>query len=369
MNRKIFLVFIVFIFFSKNLFSQITINSSDIDTTIGYSQMFKWNDTIAVNLGSSGENQVWDFSSLNLSRTQKQTVVDKNSTPFGNTFPTSNYALKQISIEQQDTSYEFYRATSSQFLYTGFVDQYQTNFNIAKYSPEFSLVNFPLNYNQTWNSSSKIKIAPFYNPVLTMDSVVINVKVKFHTDGWGKLVNYAGADTLDVLRIRHNDTLYITAYRIGIVFHRDTIQTINYIYLTNNLGIICEVASLDGETNPNFTTAVSFRLYNGEPVGVNENAVSMTMTFSLEQNFPNPFNPTTDLSFVIRHSSFVSLKVYDVLGKEIAVVLNNVSMEVGEHQVPFDGSSLSSGIYFYRITTSDERGRKFSETKSMMLIK
>ncbi|MBS4029081.1 MAG: T9SS type A sorting domain-containing protein [Ignavibacteriales bacterium] len=366
--HKIFFIAALFLLAFANLFSQITINSSDIDTAIGYSKMFKWSDTIAVNLGSSGENQVWDFSSMNLTRTQSQTVVEKNSTSFGNIFPTSNYALKVINQQQHDTSYEFYQMTASNFLYTGFVEKYQTNFNIAKYFPEFSLVNFPLNYNQSWNSTSKIKIAPFYAST-NLDSVIINVKVKFKTDGWGKLVTSSSSDSFNVLRLQHFDTLTIVGYRFGLVLYRDTLRTINYLFLSNNLGIIGEVASLDGETNPNFTTAVSFRLYDGIPVGVKENNYSLPSIFSLAQNYPNPFNPKTSVSFVITHSSLVNLKVYDILGNEVASLLNNVPLEVGEHSVSFNGSHLSSGIYFYRLTINDENGMSQSFVRTMSLVK
>ncbi|MBM4165679.1 MAG: T9SS type A sorting domain-containing protein [Ignavibacteria bacterium] len=357
------LLTITLFFFSTTLFSQITINTSDIDTVIGHSQMFKLQDTVAVNLGTSGENNVWDFSSMNLTRTQSQNVINKNSTTWGNTFSNSNYALKVINIEQHDTSYEFYHLTSSNFLYTGFVDKYQSNFNVAKYNPEFSLVNFPLSYNQSWNSTSKIKIAPYYYST-NLDSVIINAKVKFQTDSWGKLVTSASIDSFDVLRLRHDDTLTVAGYRFGLVLYRDTLQTINYLYLSNNIGIICEVASFDGETNPNFTTAASFRLYNGVPVGVKENSLSKPQNFSLEQNFPNPFNPKTVIRYSLSVNSTVTIKVYDILGNEVAMLMNNKEREPGKHEAQFDGTNLSSGIYFYRLTTNN-----FSETKKMILQK
>ncbi len=363
MNKIILGVLIVFFSFKKNSFSQITINPSDIDTVVGHSQMFKWSDTIAVDLGTSGENKVWDFSSMNLSRTQSQLVIDKNSTQWGNTFSTSNYALKQVNVEQHDTSYEFYHLTQSSYLYTGFVDKYQSHFNVAKYAPEFSLANLPLSYNQSWNSTSKIKIAPYYYST-NLDSVLINAKVKFRTDGWGKLVSNSSVDSFDVLRLRHDDTLYIAGYLFGFVFYRDTVRTINYLYLSQNTGIVCEVASLDGETNPNFTTAVSFRLYSGAPVSVRGYGSSLPTKFSLAQNFPNPFNPSTVIQYSLPVTSIVSLKVYDILGNEVETLLNNVPLEVGEHYALFDGSQLSSGMYFYQLETNG-----FSVTRKMMLQK
>ncbi len=98
----------------------------------------------------------------------------------------------------------------------------------------------------------------------------------------------------------------------------------------------------------------------------------------LEQNYPNPFNPTTTLSFVITHWSFVSLKVYDILGKEVATLVNEEKFP-GTYEVKFDASYLASGIYFYCLTTYPDRitagnpsagsGHGFSETKKMVLLR
>ncbi|MEK7263304.1 MAG: T9SS type A sorting domain-containing protein [Bacteroidota bacterium] len=100
-----------------------------------------------------------------------------------------------------------------------------------------------------------------------------------------------------------------------------------------------------------------------EPVGVNDEN-NLAGNFSLAQNYPNPFNPQTTLSFVISNSSLVTLKVYDVLGQEIATLINNQSMQAGIHDVQFDGSNLQSGMYFYRLQTGN-----YSETKKLVLLK
>ncbi len=85
--------------------------------------------------------------------------------------------------------------------------------------------------------------------------------------------------------------------------------------------------------------------------------------FSLEQNYPNPFNPVTNLEFGISELGFVSLKVYDMLGKEVMTIVNE-KLNPGKYKVDFDGSGLPSGVYFYRLTAGE-----FTETKSMMLVK
>jgi len=99
-------------------------------------------------------------------------------------------------------------------------------------------------------------------------------------------------------------------------------------------------------------------------LSVGENKKSATSrTFVLNQNFPNPFNPSTTIRYQIPKSQFVTLKVSDVLGREISTLVDEYKT-VGNYEVNFDGSSISSGIYFYRITSGN-----FVQTRKMILIK
>ncbi len=85
--------------------------------------------------------------------------------------------------------------------------------------------------------------------------------------------------------------------------------------------------------------------------------------YSLLQNYPNPFNPSTKISFSIPATQLVSLKIYDLTGREISSLINR-ELNAGSYSFEFDGSNLSSGIYFYRLNTAN-----FSDVKKMILIK
>lgn len=85
--------------------------------------------------------------------------------------------------------------------------------------------------------------------------------------------------------------------------------------------------------------------------------------FSLSQNYPNPFNPITMINFSIAKSGLVSLKVFDVLGKEVATLVNDQKV-AGSYSIKFDGTDLSSGVYFYKMVT-----KEFTGVKKMLLIK
>ncbi len=91
--------------------------------------------------------------------------------------------------------------------------------------------------------------------------------------------------------------------------------------------------------------------------------------FSLEQNYPNPFNPITMIHYSLPTEGIVTLKIYDVLGQEVATLLNNASMEQGEHELRFDANGFSSGVYFYRIDVSQNGIPHYMATKKLMLVK
>ena len=90
---------------------------------------------------------------------------------------------------------------------------------------------------------------------------------------------------------------------------------------------------------------------------------NLPVTFSLKQNYPNPFNPTTTIEYSIPQNSFVTLKVFNVLGKEVATLVNGQN-DAGKNKVDFDATGLNSGVYFYKIEAGS-----FSETKKMVLLK
>lgn len=115
-----------------------------------------------------------------------------------------------------------------------------------------------------------------------------------------------------------------------------------------------------------FGALVGIRVVQGGG-GEEENRPSnaeMPLIFTLFQNYPNPFNPSTKISYDLPHSSLVTLKIYNVLGEEVAKLVNNEFKPAGSYSVTFDGSNFGSGIYFYSI----EAGQ-YKETKKMVLIK
>jgi hypothetical protein len=111
------------------------------------------------------------------------------------------------------------------------------------------------------------------------------------------------------------------------------------------------------------------QLMDGNSKGM-ESPSFTPQTYKLEQNYPNPFNPSTIISFSIPTASLVKLNVYDITGKLIKVLSNEIK-EAGIHNITFDGSGLASGVYFYKLEASPSAGSgtNYNQTKRMVMIK
>ena len=90
--------------------------------------------------------------------------------------------------------------------------------------------------------------------------------------------------------------------------------------------------------------------------------------FSLDQNYPNPFNPSTKITFSLAADSKVSLKVFDVIGQEVASLINQ-DLSAGVHNYTFNATGINSGVYFYRIEATGVNGTEFVDVKKMILVK
>ena len=95
---------------------------------------------------------------------------------------------------------------------------------------------------------------------------------------------------------------------------------------------------------------------------VNEEQIVVS-EFKLEQNYPNPFNPSTVIGFEIKDTRFVSLKVFNSIGQEVATLVNQVQ-NAGNYEVKFNAENLGSGVYFYQLVSGN-----FVATKKMILVK
>ncbi len=150
-----------------------------------------------------------------------------------------------------------------------------------------------------------------------------------------------------------------------------TIAEVPNVYLAEGaLSVESVVLTPDGTTSTNALNGVTIIMdgirvgntWMNAPLPVREKNIT-PISYILEQNFPNPFNPTTTINYQIPTKDFVTLKVYNLLGEEISTLVNE-EKSAGVYQAKFDGSNVPSGMYFYKLTSGT-----FSEVKRMMLVK
>jgi len=133
-----------------------------------------------------------------------------------------------------------------------------------------------------------------------------------------------------------------------------------FSYVNNQLGSHDLKILVSDGTN---TVIDSFIVRVDNTVGVDDDPYGLPTEYSLSQNYPNPFNPSTVINFSLPQTGHVSLKVYNVLGQEVATLIDG-ELFLGNHSVRFDASNLSSGLYLYKIEAGS-----FSSIKKMVLVK
>lgn len=105
-----------------------------------------------------------------------------------------------------------------------------------------------------------------------------------------------------------------------------------------------------------------------KPIGIKNINNFVFQDYKLYQNYPNPFNPSTKITFNIPMNAKVTLRIYDMLGKEVTRLIDQ-NLTVGNYSIQFDGSLFSSGVYFYSLNAEGSNGNVFSATKRMVLLK
>ena len=159
----------------------------------------------------------------------------------------------------------------------------------------------------------------------------------------------------------------------------------NGVYLSTNMGMNWTVVNYGFTDIDLYITALAvsgMNLFAGTRNGLWVRSISDMITsvktvvsaspteFSLEQNYPNPFNPATTINYSVPKSGLVTIKVYDILGRELANLVNE-QKNAGSYSIQFNAAKLASGVYFYRMQAepSGGSGQSFVKTKKLLLLK
>lgn len=342
-------LFLFALFFSCTVFAQITITSGDISNVfaIGNSATIHSYEGTTFNIGSTGGGNSWDFTGLQSSETFNLLSVDPATTPHIGEFPGANISTYSQGdyggFPAEIWSFLSVNGTLSNIGQAIASSSLPGDLILIKNNPASIEIQLPMTYNTAWTQS--YTMIQYYNGTpLTSSSVSINVSV----DAYGSMTMPGGA-SFEVLRIRESTTISGNT-------------SVNYSFLAKN-GANVTVSAVD--ENPPTSGVINIDWYDwNTPFSTDVEQISgLPQDFNLSQNYPNPFNPTTNIEYSIPQESFVQLKVYDILGNEVATLVNE-EQSAGTYKADFSGNDLASGMYIAKLQAGG-----YHKTIKMSLLK
>ncbi|MCK9281250.1 MAG: T9SS type A sorting domain-containing protein [Melioribacteraceae bacterium] len=345
--------------------AQISITESDV--ALFYQQDYTFtthvNNTLtSIDIGGIGQ-QVYDFSALTFDMTYNSQGKSVSSSPYLAEYPGTQYSLYYETVSQG--------IPAQSWLHTSIVGgKYQlngigTNTTVqginttikVKYNPARVLYNLPITYNSTATISINgvtESITSFFGQNI-VNSIPLISSEKYTVDGYGKLKTPDGK-TLDCLRVRSEETHTVNGTTTTSISYGFITKTGEQVTVSFKEGVIANSGIVD-------VNNVSYSEGRGSATGIEEDFATMPNDFKLYQNYPNPFNPTTNITYALPKSGNVQLKVYDILGNEVADLVNGTK-DAGFHTVNFNASNLASGMYIYSL-----RSEGININQKMLLMK
>lgn len=204
-------------------------------------------------------------------------------------------------------------------------------------------VSPPVNVIKTNLGGGQIRIS--WNPNQEGDIAGYHIYYGgFNGYSFANIIDAGNSTSYTLTGVSLSDTIWVTAYDKSFSVANENSSTIVNDNMTNG-NESCYSYAVAGAT------------------GVSDHGNEIAKIYTLQQNYPNPFNPSTNISFTLPYQSHVSLKVFDILGKEVATLVNEVKA-AGSYTRQWNASQFTSGVYFYRLTAG-----LFFETKKLLLLR
>ncbi len=357
-----YLLLLIFICAGAELFAQVQITKADVESIFepgkSWIDFSRDNPMTNMNVGSASSSaQSWTTPNIEWSDTSFSTNVTPASTPYAAEFPSATHTQYGTGyLEGQPASqYTYYRIEDDGIYELG--TALEANIGgvdtvIIQSGGSQLIFPLPLTYGLVLDDSrdSMDVGGGAYTIIVKSTSV----------DAFGTVTFPFGS--FQALRV--SDIEETTIYLNGTPINHSASSSFNWIAPEGGTfeADIDTGSGTSGEVTLNYASMTQF---NYVPTSAKEDLSILPSSFQLYQNYPNPFNPETNIKFEVPQTEFISLKVYDLLGNEIANLVNEVK-SAGVYTAKFDGSSLSSGIYFYRLQTGESN---VSLTKKLILIK
>lgn len=346
--KNIYAIIIVSTFFVMCSYAQITVQMSEVQAIFTPGTQIKaYIPSLAsVNVGLQGGPNNYDFSTITFTDTNNGSPAYVSDVPeLVGRYPSTAF------IWGNPAGQIVYNVPISEFfnnamLMHGSASISPDTLRFVHCTPPEQVVYFPLAYNASWNSSFTQTDTTYVLGVPTnINSVALSKSMI--VDGFG--------------------TLIIAGYNFQCLRLKKTLTSPppsdnEFWYITRD-GALLMIWAIEAQADTGTVQIHHMVLLMGQSLVSVRSAPDFPTCYSLSQNYPNPFNPTTTIQYSLPSQSFVSLKVFDVLGSEVATLVNEVQT-AGYQSVVFNASGLSSGIYLYRIETGS-----FFETKKLVLLR
>jgi hypothetical protein len=321
-------------------------------------------DNKTVSLSGAKNESVNDSALITFSPTLKP-----NQTYMLKLFPGVKDAYGNLSIDT--TFIQFSTQVQSVVAEGTLIDQFESDSGnwvspkLSAYSSHIdtSLTSFVISSNRKYTGISSGTLTYAFNAVSGSDAA-LELSLPISVEGSSTVGMMVFGDTSkNVIQFQFSPNNQIV--------NSDTVDWLGWKYLSVNLNLLTgvnkqltaiRIMQKTGSQNSGVVSFDNLQL-DATTTGVNGEHLVQPLAYSLDQNFPNPFNPSTSIKFTLARNERVQLKIFDLLGREVAVVVDG-QLQAGTHSYMFQGRSLSSGVYFYTLRTEE-----FSKTRKMLLTK
>lgn len=375
-------------------FSQITSLDWSDYPALGTSAILLGDTTghVPVSISPGGADQVWDFQMPLSGREVPYAIVSANATPYASSVPGAEWALQSKQwlslpavpplIPQPIEGfysvyyYQKYDAGTRAVLGVGIGAELPPYFTggYPYVSPSLDFP-FPLTLGKTWTKKSRYtvtaNIPPLTLPVTFSDSTLMEV------DATGQLKIPLGTFSCMRIKLKRYLKASTVLFTQPIVLSQDTV--IQYEWYAKKIGLLLQISSHGGEKNEQFTEAglvvrlVSSTAYTGVDCTPECLPVAHTPSgFCLYANYPNPFNSNTKIMYDIASPSWVEVKIFSIIGKEVAVLVSESQVQ-GTYTISWNGRDqkghpVPSGIYFCQLKAiSLKEKTEFIQTRKLIL--
>jgi len=349
------------LFLQGAAFSQISITAGDLPNYFGAGNSwfsYRSTDTVTMDIGTASNSapETWSMPSVTFIDTTRTDNVLPASTPYSSDFPGATYAQTQSFSEGTATSeyYGYYTLSSNTLWFVGSVEHeagsvsghaVDTSIITHKVQAVFTL---PVQLGGTMTSGPDTIYA-------SGNDVEVNTgSTKY--DAYGSLTLPNG--TFPALRV--NGTTITKIYLSGSLINTLPSYTISWLTGSGNQLSVEVDSNASGSVK---VRSVSLTTVGPTPATLVKSPAKLPGNFVLSQNYPNPFNPSTQIQFSVPKAGFVTLKVYDMLGREVATLVNG-ELSASSYSITWNAANVASGMYLYKL----EAG-KYSVTKKMVLMK